>query len=47
MSAEGDDQYDDYECPYTEEELLRAEEEPGGRTLLEILRDLERAWNRN
>jgi hypothetical protein len=32
---------DSHECPYTEEELRRAEQEPGGRTLEEILADLE------
>jgi hypothetical protein len=34
--------YQDMEVPFTEEELDRFESEPGGRTLDEILEDLEK-----
>jgi hypothetical protein len=34
--------YEKLEIPFTEEELRRAEEEPGGRTLAEIWADLEK-----
>jgi hypothetical protein len=33
--------YQDVEVPFTDEELDRFENEPGGHTLEEILRDLE------
>jgi hypothetical protein len=35
-------EYVGYECPYSEEELDKAEREGGGRPLKEILADLER-----
>lgn len=34
--------YAEVEIPFSEEELQRAEQEPGGRTLAEILADLEK-----
>jgi hypothetical protein len=34
--------YAGIEVPFTEEELQRFEQEPGGRTLAEILADLEK-----
>ncbi|HZW29470.1 MAG TPA: hypothetical protein VFF52_02120 [Isosphaeraceae bacterium] len=34
--------YRDVEVPFTDEELDRFESEPGGRTLDEILKDLEK-----
>ena len=33
---------DQYECPLSEEELLRRSQEGGGRPLADILRDLEK-----
>jgi hypothetical protein len=34
--------YDQVEVPFTDEELDRFEQEPGGRSLAEILADLEK-----
>ena len=40
--APGRSLYDTVQVPFTEEELDQAEQEPGGRTLAEIVADLEK-----
>lgn len=35
-------EYDNVEIPFTEEQLQQFEQEPGGRSLAEILADLEK-----
>ncbi len=40
--AVSSDDYKKYEKPFTKEELDRARNEPGGRTLDEIMRDLRK-----
>ncbi len=41
-SAVTPESVDQYECPLSEEELLRRSQEGGGRPLADILRDLEK-----